>query len=305
MNSLQFLAAFAACTVLGCSCGKTPVPDDPEVPEKQAEVNMATFNIRLDTTSDTEEKDWGARKANCADLVQKYGFDVFGMQEVLANQQADLRSLLPGYCFNFVGRNDGTNGEAVGIAYNPERIEPVEQGRFWLSSTPDVPSNSLEWGGMTRRRVAVWMRLRDKASRKEFYFLATHLEVNNNGNDYSGVREKSARLIMDRMQAEATDGTPVFIVGDFNPAKSDEAALEAFRTVYADAFRVAEEGGFREGPRATFNGFNKNADMTRDSRPDIVFYTPSVTLQRYIAIDDRYDGNWPSDHIPVLVKMSW
>ncbi|MBO4263167.1 MAG: endonuclease/exonuclease/phosphatase family protein, partial [Bacteroidales bacterium] len=277
----------------------------PVVPDSS--LRLGTFNIRLDTTSDTNEKDWTtARKANCAAIIKKYAPDVFGLQEVLAKQQTDLKSLLSAYTFKFVGRDDGTNGEAIGIAYNAKKVSVVKSGHFWLSDTPDKASNSECWGGLTRKRVAVWMRLKDKTSGKEFYFLSTHLEVNTNGVSMATVRTKSAELIISRLKSYNSANLPQFICGDMNCSSDSEEFLTKFRAVYSDAFQVAEAGGFRQGCKATYNAFDLNKNMERNNgRLDIFFYNAPVTLTGYRAADDKYNGYWPSDHVPVFIDVKF
>ena len=220
------------------------------------------------------------------------------------NQQNNFKEMLPEYGFYFVGRDTGTYGEAVGVGYRKDGFELEEWGRFWLSDTPDKASGSENWGGMSRHRVAAWVRLRHKASGKAFYFLSTHLEVDNNGKSYASVREKSAHLIIDRMAQENSGGLPLFVVGDMNPGADNEAALEAFRAAYKDSFRVAQEKGVREGPKATYQAFDPSRDLDKaSSHPsDFVFYT-SGELKRFSALTDKFDGYYPSDHLPVLAVI--
>lgn len=313
-NKLISTCIMAAAVLVVLSCTKAPLPPAPEPepepepqPELLSEVNVASFNIRFDTDSDTGAKDWNARKEKLASVVTKYGFDVFGMQEVLANQQTDLKSLLPSYSFYFVGRDNGVSGEAVGVAYNPSKYILLDKGRFWLSDTPDTPSNSLNWGGMTRKRVAVWVHLCDALSDKDFYVLSTHLEVNNSGNKYDGVREKSAELIISRMKAKNTESVPVFVLGDMNPGAADEAALELFRAEYQDSFRVADEKGTRKGPKATYQAFDtsRNLDGANSYPSDYIFCSKGVDIRSYEAITDSFDGVYPSDHLPVMIEVSF
>lgn len=297
---LSVLLAFAACKK---EQNQELPPPEPE--PVFVELNMGSFNIRLDTTDDTGYKDWQARKANCAAVVRNHEFDVFGLQEVLYNQQKDIKELLPEYTFYFVGRDNGVAGEAVGVGFRGDKFEILDWNRFWLSDTPDTPSNSLNWGGMTRKRVAAWVLLEEKKSGKQFYFLSTHLEVNNNGNDYAGVREKSANLIIERMKALNTDGKPLFVVGDMNPDSDEEAALQAFRAAYKDSFRVAEEMGTRSGPKGTYQAFDpsRNLDKASSHPSDLIFYDGEIELKSFSALTDLFDGYYPSDHLPVVAKI--
>lgn len=293
---------------LAVACGKkdnpTPEPPPEPEPEIEASLNLGSFNIRLDTTDDTEHKDWQARKANCATVVKEHEFDVFGLQEVLLNQQKDMKALLPEYGFYFVGRDNGSAGEAVGVGYRTDKFEILDWDRFWLSDTPDKPSDSVNWGGMTRKRVAAWVLLKHRESGKSFYFLSTHLEVNNSGKSYEGVRKKSADLIISRMNEINTDGLPIFVVGDMNPESDEEPALKAFRAAYKDAFRVADEKGVREGPKGTFQAFdpNRNLDAASSHPSDLVFFTKG-DVRSFKALTDKFEGYYPSDHLPVVAKI--
>ncbi len=299
-----------ASALLLVACGKKDTPEPP-VPEPEPEesipasLKLGSFNIRLDTSDDTGYKDWQARKENCMAVVRNHEFDVFGLQEVLANQQSDFKTLLQEYGFYFVGRDTGTGGEAVGVGYRKDKFELLEWDRFWLSDTPDKPSGSVNWGGMTRKRVAAWVKLRHKESGKLFFFLATHLEVNNNGNSYAEVRKKSADLIISRMREENKDNLPIFVVGDMNPESDEEAALQAFRAAYKDSFRVAEEKGVRQGPKATYQAFDPSRDLNKaSSHPsDFIFYTEG-DITGFAALTDKFDGYYPSDHLPVIANIT-
>lgn len=276
-------------------------PVNPPVEETGTDIRVASFNIRFATEDDTGVKAWSARKASCRQVVQRYAFGVWGIQEVLSVQQTDLKTLLPEYDYYFVGRDDGTQGEAVGIAWLRSQFECLDKGRFWLSPTPDTPSGSTDWGGVARHRVAVWARFREMSSGKNFYFFSTHLEV---GEDYTGVRLKSAELIVEREKTMNTAGLPVFIVGDMNPIAPTEKAMRKFRETYVDAWQQAETDGVREGPIGSFNGFNPDVNMeTQSRRGDYIFYKGDLKLLKYKCIDDKFNGQYPSDHLPVMVDV--
>ena len=290
--------------VSGGTSNNGDTSDDGQNPpaEVQDTLNLATFNIRYATSDDTGVKSWASRKASCVASVQDNDFDVVGFQEVLSNQQADLREALPEYTFQFVGRDDGTNGEAVGIAYRTARLEPLDYGRFWLSPTPDTPSNAQAWGGPTRKRVAVWYKFKDLKTGRQFYYMSTHLEVSE---DYLDVRTKSAELIIEREKSMNGSGIPFFVVGDMNPIAPTEMSMRKMREVFSDTFQEADKEGLREGPIGTYNGFNPDADMESQSkRGDYIFAKGEYNLMRFRVVDTKFDGQYPSDHLPVMITVT-
>ena len=265
-------------------------------------LNLATFNIRYATSQDTGVKSWASRKASVIASVKDNDFDVVGFQEVLANQQTDLKNALTDYAFYFVGRDDGTNGEAVGIAYRTSRLTPLDYGRFWLSPTPDQPSNAQDWGGPSRKRIAAWFKFKDLKTGKQFYYMSTHLEV---GEEYINVREKSAELIIAREKSINTKELPFFVVGDMNPIAPTEVPMRKLREVFSDTFQEADKGGLREGPIGTYNGFNPSANMeSHGKRGDYIFAKGEYDLKRYKVIDTKFSGQYPSDHLPVMITVT-
>lgn len=311
MRHYLSLLALAASLILfpASSCGKQPGGesgenpgiDNPPAEEIGTAARLASFNIRFATEDDTGVKAWDTRKVSCAKVVERYSFGVFGIQEALPVQQSDLAVLLPAYSFYFVGRDDGTVGEAVGVAWLTEKYECKSKGHFWLSPTPDIPSGSMEWGGLSRHRVAVWAVFEDKGSGAEFFFLATHLEV---GEDYTDVRLKSAELIIEKEKALNPDGFPAFVVGDMNPIAPTEKSMRKFRETYVDSWQQADADGTREGPIGSYNAFNPDVNLeTQSRRGDYIFYKGDVSLVRYKCIDDQFGGQYPSDHVPVMVDV--
>lgn len=265
------------------------------------ELNLATFNIRYGTPKDTGVRNWEARKAACASCIKDGDFDVVGIQEALANQQQDLKDMLPEYEFEFVGRDDGTKGEAVGIGYKKDRLKALESGRFWLSPTPEIPSNAQQWGGPTRHRVAIWIKFEDLRTGKQFFYLTTHLEV---GRDHANVRAESAALIIGKAKELNPDGLPFFVTGDLNPAGQSEEMLLRFRRYFQDSFHLAYDQNCLYGPTGTYNGFNPDADLSgHGKKGDYIFGKGEYTLRRYDAVARKYEGQYPSDHLAVVIRV--
>lgn len=89
--------------------------------------------------------------------------------------QSELPTLVAGkggnYEWWFVGRDsqDGKNGEALGIAYDPDRFELSDRHYFWLSPTPD--EMSYGWDEVSYHRIACCAVVTDKAYGKQFFMM--------------------------------------------------------------------------------------------------------------------------------------
>ncbi len=141
MKKLSYLLIISLLAVFS-SCNKKEVLLD---------LNVMTFNIRLDVASDSLNS-WQYRKDVAAEVIKANNVDILGMQEVLPNQMNDLKERLPEYTAIGVGREDGKDtGEYCPLFYKKDRFEEIKSGNFWLSETPDVH----RWDGM--QPASVWL----------------------------------------------------------------------------------------------------------------------------------------------------
>lgn len=177
---------------------------------KPLELNIMTFNIRLDAESDSLNN-WKYRKDVAAQVIKNYNVDIVGAQEVCPNQMQDLKDRLPDYIAVGVGRDDGTNGphsgESSPLFYKKDRFKEHGSGTFWLSETPQIPSKGWD---AAYPRVATWAVLEDMTSGKKIFVVNTHL-------DHIGqeARIKGVTLMLEKAM-EVAEGYPVILTGDFN-----------------------------------------------------------------------------------------
>jgi hypothetical protein len=75
---------------------------------KKTTMNVASFNIRLNTTKDSTDA-WPYRAQMVTDLIQYHEFDVFGVQEALPEQMEYLSQMTE---YNHVGRGRDDGEEA-------------------------------------------------------------------------------------------------------------------------------------------------------------------------------------------------
>lgn len=269
------------------------------------ELTVGSYNIRYKNKEDSiNSNGWHQRCKHICDQIIWENPDIFGAQEVLHPQLMDLEKGLPAYRWIGVGRDDGKQeGEYAAIFYNPERVELLEKGNFWLSETPEKPS--IGWDAALNR-ICSWGRFRDLQTKQEFIFLNLHM-------DHVGVkaRSESAKLVMKRI-TEMTDGGKKLAVltGDFNVPQTNELyTLFTSSGVLKDCYTNAAT---RFAVTGTYNSF-KTQTWTHE-RIDHIFVTPSTKVNAYATLTDSYwskDENGKmvrrnlSDHYPIFARISF
>jgi len=258
--------------------------------EKNKEIKVASFNIRLDTPKDSLNA-WPLRKENVKALIQYHGFEIIGIQEAFHHQLLGLTEI-PGFAYFGAGRDDGkTAGEHSAILYKKDRFDIVKSGNFWLSETPDVPAKG--WDATCCNRICSWAEFKDKQSGKNFYVFNAHF-------DHQGVvaRRESGKLIVEKIKAIAKDA-PVICMGDFNSTPETEQ-IKAISSLLNDTYVVSKQPPY--GPVGTSNGFVFTAPMKH--RIDYVFVSKHFEVSKYGVLTDAKDQRYPSDHLPVVANIS-
>ncbi|RVU43810.1 endonuclease/exonuclease/phosphatase family protein [Rubrivivax rivuli] len=252
--------------------------------------NAATYNLRFNTASDGPNA-WPHRRDAVKALVRHHEIDLLGTQEGLIDQIEDLEAL-PGLARVGVGRDDGRRaGEHSALFFRTERFALLANGDFWLSPTPEVPGKG--WDARCCHRLATWARLRDRANGRVFVAFSVHF-------DHEGVvaRRESARLMLRKMREIAGDA-PALLLGDLNATPESEP-VQILLTGLRDARNLSATPP--EGPVGTFNGFKPDAPLL--ARIDYVLLSPQWRVLRYAALADRVEGRFPSDHLPVVTRLS-
>lgn len=254
---------------------------------------LATYNLRLNLASDGADA-WPQRRAQVLAMVRYHEWDVFGTQEGLPDQIADLESL-EDFVRVGVGRDDGAQrGEHAAIFVRTARFEVLRSGTFWLSETPERPSRG--WDGRCCNRIATWVALRDRRTPDAgpFYVFNTHF-------DHEGVvaRRESARLLL-AQRISIAGMAPSLVIGDFNSPPGSEP-VQILQDELLDARATSRTPPY--GPEGTFNGFRIDAPLPAQQRIDHVFHTRGIQVLKWGALTDSRQGRFPSDHLPVEVLL--
>lgn len=255
---------------------------------------VATYNLRFDNPRDTGNL-WIDRAPMVAALIQFHEFDIFGTQEALKNQLDDVSKALPDFDRYGAGRDDGKEGgEHSAIFYRETRFALLKKGDFWLSETPDKPT--MGWDAVCCKRICSWVYLQDKQTKKKFYVFNAHF-------DHQGkiARVESGKLIIKKVK-EIAGTEPVLVMGDLNGNQQSEWYLTLANSgVVKDAFQQVKNPYVNQN--STFNSFGK-APLGKDII-DHIFTSGDFIVHKWGILTDTYQGKFPSDHFPVVTKLSF
>ncbi|WP_287828464.1 endonuclease/exonuclease/phosphatase family protein [Bacteroides sp.] len=265
--------------------------------QPKLDLKVMTFNIRLDT-SDDGEYSWEHRKEQAGAMAKAQDCDLIGTQEVLHHQLEDLKAALPEYEAVGVGRADGkTEGEYSSLLYKKDRFDALDSGTFWLSETPEV-AGSKGWDGACER-VASWVLLKDKETLREVFFINTHL-------DHVGVeaRREGVNLLLERAYKLAKDA-PIVLTGDFNAEPESDVIFNVINPEkerhLLSTHEVAQEV---KGTNWTFHDYDR-LDINKREYIDYIFVSAPVTVKSYEVLPMKYEGQFVSDHCPVVANIEF
>jgi endonuclease/exonuclease/phosphatase family metal-dependent hydrolase len=270
---------------------------------QESPVRVMSFNVRGSFHDVRKRNAWRNRVELNVATIERYAPDVIGLQEAQRGNLGAYRKHLPHY--------DHIRGPRYGnaiphdfntILFDPERLEPLDSGGFWLSETPEKYSRSWE----TRvARSATWVLFRVIGTELSFLHLNTHLD-----HVSALARREGSKLIVSRV-VEISDRTgfdpPAIVTGDFNSRPGNRTHKTFTESGFADTYLAA---GNEEGAN-TFHAF-KGADY-RDAhgprRIDWIFLKDAqgrlrVESHRIIHDADENSGLYPSDHYPILADFS-
>lgn len=237
---------------------------------------------------------WPQRKEICLKVIRQHEPDICCFQEVLKVQAEDIRNYFTKYTlFGFDGPEMDANPVGYhGIAKNPilfsnARYELLAGGTYWLSQTPLV-AGSKSWN-TARARHAIWVRLRERKTGKEFRVINLHLD-----HISAEAKIEQAKMVVEESAQYPADFTQIFS-GDFNSrfdspvfkAVRSNGWKESYETLYGE-----KEAGFTGHE---FEGVNYTKGPEK-GRIDYIWYKGKLKPVASAIIRDAVNGKFPSDH---------
>lgn len=251
---------------------------------------IMTYNIRYATVNDGINQ-WENRKERVVRLIRDHQPGIFGLQEALLGQTKYIETQLGKYEYVGVGRDDGKNkGEMAPIFFDPTRFSLLEWGHFWLSESPDIPSNGWD---ANLNRIVTWGKFKIVDSGQIILVINTHF-------DHQGekARRNSSLLILEKIETQWSN-LPLILMGDFNASPSSEP------------FRILNESNWvndsfdsvlNPDTKGTFSG-GFGIDNRIEDRIDHIFVSSGITVISHTFDLRNINGFFPSDHLPVIVEF--
>lgn len=254
------------------------------------DIKIMTYNIRYDDTKDSING-WAQRKHYVLKIMEESDAKIIGVQEALLHQMKDIDHAFVNYEYVGVARDDGyEHGEYSAIFYDTTLFKMIKNQTFWLSDMPERPSYGWD---AAFKRICTAVLLKHIESHQEFWVFNTHF-------DHMGIqaRKKSAELVLERIIQFNPDHLPTILMGDFNVTHFEKPYKTITKSLQDTHLASNEIKGRNIG---TYNGFQevfepKSIDFIFTNQLNILFYTQIV--------DQLPNGNYPSDHFPILVELN-
>lgn len=292
---LKILGAFAlaAVTLVGCqtirNSGNTPLP--PNTPEA---LRIATYNVHYIVlgreTGAWSVGDWERRKGPMDLAFKAVDADVIGFQEMESfarGNQGDVNLKLdwllannPDYAAAAVG--DPTEFPSTQpILYRTDRLALLDQGWFFFSDTPDVIYSRTFNGSFPA--FTSWAQFRDLRSGEVFRIINVHADYASRSN-----RIQSVELVAERISPWIAADETLFVIGDKNARLGDRV------------IDILQDTGLTFAP-IKGSTFHLNRGLNLFGAIDHIAHVGEATpAGDPIVLRQKFDGEWPTDHYPVI-----
>ena len=273
-------------------------------------LRVMSFNIRGFSRRGDGINRWENRAALNVATIKRYAPDLIGLQELQGESLATYREKLPEYAY-ILGPGAGNKAphEFNAIFFDPQRLELLDSGGFWLSETPEKYSASWETRVV---RSANWAKFESPSADLSFLHLNTHLD-----HVSRLARAKGSELILRRLAEVPGDCLPAVVTGDFNcppesfPYRSfveigfEDTFLAAGNEDDEDARTFHAFKGLRYlllrcGERVCYGSKPRRIDwILKDGRQRLRTEAHAILRDR-----DAKSAIYPSDHYPMLATLA-
>ncbi len=251
------------------------------------EITVMSSNMRCLNPGDKLKRSWYYRADLIVNNIEKYQPSIIGFQEATKSQYEYMTDCLVGFDSVIEFRDNTPIAEGCPVFYRSDMYTLVDKGSFWLSQTPEVMSK--DWDSACYR-ICSYVILEEKETNKQFVVFNTHLD-----HVSDEARIKGIGVVLDKIKQFGS--LPSIIMGDFN---ADESSV-TYENVTKD-FLDAKYQTENTMSGCTYQAFGEQLD--NENIDYFMISKTGITVNEYKVVTDTYDGVYPSDHFPILLKFT-
>ncbi len=250
-------------------------------------MKIMSFNIRC---ANVGKETWQQRIGIVCKTIFDSNADSVGIQEAHTRWMRVLKwKLHKKYACIGIGRENGRHrGEHSAIFYLKDKYNLIDQGNFWLSETPDVPS--VGWDANCKR-ICTWGIFENKATKERYMHINTHF-------DHIGVvaRHKSVEMIIEK--AKSLPDIPVVFTADMNVIEGGKNYKQFVNSNYFYDTKYLAPDTMN---KCTFH--STEPDKHEGDVIDYIMVNDKWTVQKYRVMTEGIDGRFVSDHFPIYALV--
>jgi endonuclease/exonuclease/phosphatase family metal-dependent hydrolase len=254
------------------------------------DLTFVTCNIRFDNPADGANS-WQHRRIFLRDVLVSHSPDIIATQEGRFNQLQDLNSLLENY--EIIDSHRAWIGERMYPTFflKKNRFEVMKSEDIWLSETPEIAGSKSF--GSAFPRLMTWMKIQPVNSDRDLWVVNTHLD-----HIKEETRLGQVSVLSSQIKKFWNPADHLFIMGDFNdsPLSSVRKHLDS-EFGLQDTWKVFH--GTEESSHHPFSG-----KEPKGKRIDWILADKRSEVRSSELDKSSRDGKYPTDHFPVVAKVS-
>lgn len=261
-----------------------------------ASSKIMTFNTMCDLCKGSQFWEYQNRLNSIVQIIQSYSPDLIALQEVRSQNQIDqILKRLPHFGYYNIAKWPLNYADPT-ILYNKNKFVLKDAGQAWLGPTPN--RINLGWK-LSLPRQYLWVRLERLDDAKNFIFSTTHFD--NRIENQQGSALYINKIFKDEI-------LPVIFAGDTNLTVDTEYYSDLIKNVFINAFDIKKN--ILQPLEKNHRDFCylKKGKVFPKCRVDHILLSMDHDWkvdQFYIDQTKNHKGNFPSDHRPVIIDLTF
>lgn len=249
----------------------------------EIELKVVTYNVLVELSAPPGIPSWSKRRDAIVDLLRQENADLIAIQEPTPRQLDYLVDNLKD--FDVIRDEKFTD---AALLYRRDIFEKLDEGKWWLSPTPEKPM-SRGFGNFLAR-ILVWAKLKHRPTGGEFIASSTHFD------NTSPSQTKMAALCQEKWKPFIDQRIPIIWMGDFNTDQDRGDYPMLTSNGFADAYTASPQAspGGKDDKVSTFPG-------DHGKRIDHILHHGPIRATEWRVV--TYAATTLSDHYPVAAKL--